>query len=334
MTLSLAISLLSLQMSILPSCAAEPASPQAIVKALTDAKAVREGQKFSAKLNGETIIISTWDNDEKLTNEQCKVEAILISKTLVDNFPDHLCYETLFYSPLNRTSYRKVIVQQALLHTFEKGGIGEEQMLNTLNVIKGTGPSETAGAGGTPSYMGIVLKTGPFAERRKDLLDGIKGLGDQGVGVTPFIQAFKAMEDQVDRDDASVVDSALLRLERSVKEQYDALSDARNRQDSPSFRDANRVTGSNSQQVTTVKAARADGKVNRWALGFFPLPERKILENPSGFWAESINAYKAKTHSTNPQNLYFAALWFASVLETNGRAHEAQRFKEMSRSFQ
>jgi len=125
------VALSSLSLSI-PALAA--VSSQDLVVAVEKAKILATGTRVSAAINGTEAYISTFKN-ARATDNDCKIEAVLIAKTAMDLAPDDITRATIyFYSTSNINKRKFVTVTAGDVKAFGSGQLGQEQLLSSLTV--------------------------------------------------------------------------------------------------------------------------------------------------------------------------------------------------------
>jgi hypothetical protein len=165
----------------------------------------------------------------------------------------------------------------------------------------------------------ITPVEGVLKPQREELLKRINELARNGVGVTPFLTAFAAMEKQVAGGDESKIGNEIKRLSDSVETQEKAYKDAK------------------TAKPTTPKAAESSAappvapsqKISRWILGTEPILESRVLNDPDAYIKE-LEA-KVTTPQTKPDdNPRFAGalMFFAQTLRAHNRPDDAVRFEQ------
>ena len=118
--------------SNLPCLAAVSASD--LVNAVEKAKVLATGTRVAAAVNGSEAYISTYKN-VRATDNDCKIEAVLIAKTLMDLAPTDITRATIyFYSTANINKRKFVSVTAGDVKAFGSGQLGQEQLLSSLTV--------------------------------------------------------------------------------------------------------------------------------------------------------------------------------------------------------
>ena len=105
-----------------------------IVNTVEKAKILSSGTRVAAAINGSEAYISTYKN-AKATDNDCKIEAVLIAKTIMDLAPSDITRVTVyFYSTANINKRKFVTVTAGDVKAFGSGQLGQEQLLSSLTV--------------------------------------------------------------------------------------------------------------------------------------------------------------------------------------------------------
>ena len=177
-------------------------------------------------------------------------------------------------------------------------------------------------AGAKGDLASIHAYPGILEEDRQKLLDRIKDLEKNGVGIAPFLTAFKAIEEQVTAgapEEAKVADAI-----KHLNENIDAQESA--------------AKGAKSKEVakTTPPSPLPKGKaptVTRWVLGFECLNDAHILADPTGYIAaveQKVSAYDAGRNIRAEDDPRFAGAlrYFIQVLTGENRPDDASKITE------
>lgn len=219
-----------------------------------------------------------------------------------------------FFNPGTKGAYKQVTVSTQQLETLNN------QVLQALTTMSIAQKRAKVTAKDLEPVAGMLQKD------REALLAAIQDLEELGVGVAPFIKAFQGIEDQVGSGDEATLKRSIASLSKNVEEQKERYKDAKAKKPTT-------TAGSGEEEEDTVssgpsKKTPSKGKINRWAFGFFPMPESNILKNPDKFLKECVEKFEAKKRrkaETTPEYAW-ALLWIAEVLKTNDRASDAAKF--------
>lgn len=219
-----------------------------------------------------------------------------------------------FFNPGTKGVYKQVTVSTQQIETLNN------QVLNALNSMTIAQRQAKISAKDLEPVSGILQKD------RETLIASIQELEEMGVGVAPFVKAFQGIEKQVAGGDEATLKRSITSLQKNIEEQKERYKDAK----------ARKPTGGNNEEESEdtapsgpTKKTKSKGKINRWAFGFFPMPESNILRNPDKFLKECVAKFEAKKHqkAENTPEYAWALLWVAEVLKTNDRAPEASKYE-------
>ncbi len=105
-----------------------------IVTTVEKAKTHPTGPRVAAALNGTEAYVSTYKN-VRATDNDCKIEAVLIAKAVMDLAANDITRATIyFYSTANINKRKFVTVTAGDVKAFGSGQLGQEQLLSSLTV--------------------------------------------------------------------------------------------------------------------------------------------------------------------------------------------------------
>jgi len=129
----LAVLPLALSFIMAPMALAAPSAAE-LVATVEKAKILATGTRVSAALNGTEAYVSTYKN-ARATDNDCKIEAVLIAKAVMDLAPNDITRATIyFYSTSNINKRKFVTVTAGDVKAFGGGQLGQEQLLSSLTV--------------------------------------------------------------------------------------------------------------------------------------------------------------------------------------------------------
>lgn len=124
--------LLALSFSSLPAFAA--ISDSEAVDLLEKAKILAPSIRINARISGSEAEIATYQNPKANLND-CKIEAVLITKTLIDASPDQITRVTVyFYNTSSLSSFKAVTVTAGDIKAFGAGAFSKDELLKSLVV--------------------------------------------------------------------------------------------------------------------------------------------------------------------------------------------------------
>lgn len=118
----------------------------AISKAIVDAKIVAPGYRVNAAIfpGSHEVVVSTYANSaSKDITTDCKVDALLIARKVTETAPQTVRVKVRFYE-LDQVNYREVVVTKPEIAAFTSGAVKKDDLLNSLEVVTGTGKGKTA----------------------------------------------------------------------------------------------------------------------------------------------------------------------------------------------
>lgn len=166
------------------------------------------------------VAISTMHNP-KSTDRDCKIDAILIARSLMDVYPGKFAKVRItFYDRNNASSYRQVSVREGDIRAFASRQISQDTLLSEIELISAqkNQPSSAAQSHGAPPEV----VQGPYRGERMQLLGQLSALQDKGVGVKPYYAQFRQLEGMVDKHEE---DAVLVKEIRTLTAELNQLTD-------------------------------------------------------------------------------------------------------------
>ncbi len=214
-------------------------TPEKIRSLIEDAKLLQPEYKISAAVNGEEALISTYSSTRsRRVDDDCKIDAILMAKTLMEADPEDVKrVRVRFYDPLDTKKYRQVMIREGDIKAFGSRQMDRKDLLASIDMSAGSDETPQR-----PSEKGI--EPGILEEARKTIKRRIVKLEGCRVGVGPFWMELARIEDEVRNlngiDDtkesakkkelATRVDQDVERLLKSLDRQEEAVNAAQERE--------------------------------------------------------------------------------------------------------
>ncbi len=265
-----------------------------------------------------------------LSDEEYKFEAFRIAQTAqTSNLPNAKRILVNFFEPGQSGSYKQVLITLANLSTIEKQ---IASAFETLRLAKGQVKMKAAD---------LTCSEGALMKERGALLEQIQSLESKGVGVGNFITEFLAIESSSQAGDADALKSRIERLSGILKTQEESYQSAKAHKpvkdggNNP-VATADTIPGALSiaeDEASVNKKVKTPLKeINRWALGYFPMPESSILKDPDGYLVDCKSRFETKEGKKAESSIkyYWALRWFSEVLKTHGRNREAEKFEQQA----
>jgi hypothetical protein len=133
---------LALLLGFVPNVSAKMSSEQ-LQAQITKAKILPPDTKITASTNGAELTVSTYKVDLASEND-CKIDAVLIAKTAFDADPELSRATVLFYDPRMPDNYSSVAVTLGDVVAYKAGKVSKEQLLSALKLV-----AQTSGSGST-----------------------------------------------------------------------------------------------------------------------------------------------------------------------------------------
>ncbi len=224
-TLTLLVCLLAF-----PQISEGSVGPREIESKLREAKILPASEKLATVLNGDQVIVYKFYPKASLNPEQdCKIDAVLISKIVISAFPQASKVRVRFVDLSDFTKYTEIAVGFSVLQSFSSGTITQEQLFKELDMLRGEEPKPpapfAAGTtnGGSDPAVSSVLE-GPLQAERAALQNEIHSLELQKVNITAYKSEFARLEDLAKKNDKEGTRDLLDRLNLSVSDQLKAIA--------------------------------------------------------------------------------------------------------------
>jgi hypothetical protein len=123
------------QCAVLAAAELNLAKPE-IINAIENAKILAPGISVNADVYRDQVSVSTYRNARANDND-CKIEAAMIAKTVLDLAPKDISRITIFFfSMTNPTQYREVAVTAGDIKAFGSGETDEKQLISSLKLTE------------------------------------------------------------------------------------------------------------------------------------------------------------------------------------------------------
>ena len=122
---------LALQIATITS--AQAASSDSLVNAVRGAKIVDPSVSVTAFMDGDQVKVSTYFS-KNATDQDCKIDAVLISKAVMDTAPSVTRCQVYFYNSANLREFKEVSVTSAEVKGFAAKAINSDTILTSLAV--------------------------------------------------------------------------------------------------------------------------------------------------------------------------------------------------------
>ncbi|CAN5286412.1 hypothetical protein BH10CYA1_BH10CYA1_27870 [soil metagenome] len=236
------------------------------------------GHRVESAITGSEVSVST-DLDPDSSERDVKYAALQLAEAALQAAPEIKTVRISFADLSQPGSYRQVLLNAVDVRSLNSA---VKNALSSVSVSSHAGSGTTAtGTASSESAM-----AGPAQDERQKLLDRINALGKNGVGVTPFLTAFKLIEQQVvDHATVDTITEAVHRLSSNVDTQEQNYKEAK----------AKKASGSASSGGGA-EPKMPHSRVTRWAAGLATIGELQaglITEHTDSYLADIEAKLKA-----------------------------------------
>jgi hypothetical protein len=117
---------------------------------IKEAKILKPGDAVAAAINGDEAIIRKYGGGSE---KDCKIEAVLISRAVIQADPEIKKVKVMFCDPADRARYSEVAVRAGFIKAFASGALSQADLLNSLDLVRkgeAVGPPLSSAALGAP----------------------------------------------------------------------------------------------------------------------------------------------------------------------------------------
>jgi hypothetical protein len=197
---------------------AEGNSPTAInndgiTTLLRNAKIVDPSYKLTATVSGDEIQVTT-QRKPKSTDNECKIQAVLLGKTAFDAVKSGPQRTKVVFLDYDKSACGQVTVKRAEVKLFGQGQLSEKDLLSSLELLPSQPPPPDAAASAEAKVV-----PGPLQNNREMVLERMARLKEHGVNVAPFMKLFTQVEQAANTGVAELVQQRLDELNDRLREQ-------------------------------------------------------------------------------------------------------------------
>jgi hypothetical protein len=194
------------------------AQSSVLVEQIRHANVVDPTYKLQASVEGEEALITT-QRKPKASDPDCKIEAVLLAKTVFDNVSDKIQRVKVLLLDYDANDCSSVIVKKAEVKLFGTGGLTQKELLSSLEITKAT-------ISGSESKS-LSVADGPQQPERLLLLGRIDRLKAKGTNVGAFMNYFNQLEASAKKGDASALTTQVQYLSEKLSEQEEMVKQAK-----------------------------------------------------------------------------------------------------------
>jgi hypothetical protein len=180
---------------------------------LRNAKLINPSYELKVAISNDEIQITT-QKKPKATEDELKIQAVLLSKTAFDTISSGPQRVKLRFLDFESEGYTEVHVKRAEVMLFGEGKLSQKDLLSSLDIT-------SSHVEGGESAQGAVA--GPLQTERTMALERINRMKAAGTNVTPYMKLFDEVEESAKKNDEEKVKPQLADLRRRLKDQEEIL---------------------------------------------------------------------------------------------------------------
>jgi hypothetical protein len=202
-------------------------SSSQLVELVQKAKILSPDYKIQSLISGQEAFFSTYRNP-KATDKDCKIDSVLVGKTVMGADPTIKRVKMRFYDTSNVSRYREISVREGDVKAFASRQMTPDALLASIEIINGEMQSATSSMRSQP-YRDIASSSepaeGPYKGERLQMMGRIHALKDRGVDVQSLQDQMLRIEDAARRGQHTLVTTGINFLNRCLngeEEKYNA----------------------------------------------------------------------------------------------------------------
>lgn len=207
------ITLCGLTLGSLPAYAvSQTVDASKLLFVLRSAKTVKPNQRLNAVMADKQATILT-ERNSKASDKDCKIDAVLIAKQLIDSFPDQISRVRVMFEKIGTNQSSRVDVTAGDVKAYALGAMNAESLLSSLDLV------DVDTGGGVANGSALSVLPGPMLDKRLLLLSRIESLKSKGTSVKPFQALFATMEAEVSGGDGDKLTKDIAYLSEKLTDQ-------------------------------------------------------------------------------------------------------------------
>lgn len=212
-----------------PTVSAANLTPAEIVGVLRSAKIVKQDLSLRASYTSGDCIVTT-QRSKAAADDDCKIDAILMARSLFQSFPDAgILHVKVLFSNYEEHKYMEVSVSKSDVEAFASGKLSRAELLGTITAAtydEDVDPFAPASKQ-DESVAAASVVPGALVDKRLILLGRIDSLKKHGTNPEMFLDSFQNIEDMVKaQKDPSIIEAAVSKLNGDIDDQEKRREDA------------------------------------------------------------------------------------------------------------
>lgn len=196
------------------------------------AKILASGSKIEIEISPAEVTINKAASNSKDPENDAKIEAVLLGKTVMDADNSVKRVRTKFFNSSNPLEYLAVTVGITDIKAFAAGMVSQKDLLSSLELQRASAseiPSfmrdrAAAQASASQAISSIKVEAGPLEKERAELSARISKLGASGINTRVYTDYFSRLEEAAKSGSKSQTTDLYDKLIISVQDQEKALA--------------------------------------------------------------------------------------------------------------
>jgi len=199
-----------------------PLEPAKVIYLLRQTKVVKPDRPLNVALSKKQAIVLT-ERKEKETDEDVKIDAVLIARGIITGFPDDISRVRVTFQNAGTDKAAQIDVTAGDVKAYGSGAMDAKSLLNSLDLNEVDYASTTAASGNS----GLTVAAGPLVDKRLLLLSRIEALKSKGTSVKPFMDLFSNIETEAPKASEEQIGKDVSYLAEKLTEQEDLYKESK-----------------------------------------------------------------------------------------------------------
>jgi hypothetical protein len=200
--------------------------PNEAVDKIREAKIINPKCSVAVSVTGKEEATVLIQRDPRASDEDCKIDAILVSRTLMDRYPSQLMRVKSVFA-VGGGGTGQATVTAGDIRAFKSGQLDKKALLESIELVK-VNPLPPLAAGSLANREPLpAVVGGPFETQRQRILQHINTLAALGVNTKSFRDQFDEIEKTMVTSELRETGKKLSSLNNELAEQDDLTRQAR-----------------------------------------------------------------------------------------------------------
>jgi hypothetical protein len=235
-----------------------PLEPSKIIYLLRQTKVVKPDRSLNVAMSQRQAIVLT-DRKEKETDNDVKIDAVLIAREIITGFPDDVSRVRVTFQKPGSNRASQIDVTAGDVKAYGSGAMDANSLLNSLDLNDvDYAATSTAGSG-----SGLTVASGPLPDKRLLLLSRIEALKAKGTSVKPFMDLFANIETEAPKGSEEQIGKDVSYLADKLTEQEDLYKESR-KPGTVGFESGRSKDNGNARGSAPLSPSQLDALQRRW----------------------------------------------------------------------